>query len=206
MKTAPYKTLTNLFEREFKEKKSVFIGIAYPVQTEDEIYQILDHLKKKYYDASHRCYAYRLISGKSKFSDAGEPNGTAGIRILNAVDHFNLQDVLVVVVRYFGGTKLGVGPLGKAYYSSAFEVLSKAEIITKHPFYKVELSVDLSSFDKINQFLFSNKIKIISSDYDNIVKVTCLFPVEMYEIQSSKLLELLRGKLTLFKHEEIYYE
>jgi len=88
MKIQPYKTLKSYNESELKERKSVFLAKAYPVNNEDEVNNLLYNLKKEYYDATHRCYAYRLLSGKSKFSDAGEPSGTAGIRILNAIDHY----------------------------------------------------------------------------------------------------------------------
>lgn len=206
MKIQPYKTLKNNCESEVKEKKSIFLAKAYPVSIEDEVEKILNNLKKKYYDATHRCYAYRLISGKSKFSDAGEPSGTAGIRILNAIVHYEIQDCLLVVIRYFGGTKLGVGPLGKAYFTAACDVLSKAEIITMKPQYMVELIASISSSEKLLGLLYSNNIKIVETNYDSIVKINCLIPIDDYESISKKITELLAGNLSIVVKDKILFK
>jgi putative IMPACT (imprinted ancient) family translation regulator len=120
---------------EFREvtatiKKSNFIAQVYSINSEEDFKSHLTKAKKKYYDASHHCYAYKLVNGNVRYSDAGEPNGTAGVRILNAIEHFNLVNQLVIVSRIFGGIKLGVGPLGKAYYESAIQVLSESKINT----------------------------------------------------------------------------
>ena len=108
-------TLDNFAEVTYKEKSSVFRGQVYHCETDNEAANILAQTKKKYYDATHHCFAFKLITEKFKYSDDGEPNGTAGIRILNAIEHFDLINVMVVITRYYGGTKLGFGPLGKAY-------------------------------------------------------------------------------------------
>ncbi len=206
MKIQSYKTLKSHYESEVKEKKSIFLAEAYPVSIENEVEKILNDLKKKYYDASHRCYAYRLIIGKSKFADAGEPSGTAGIRILNAIDHFEIHDCLLVVIRYFGGTKLGVGPLGKAYYNAASDVLSKAEIITMKPHYMAELMASISSSERLLGFLYSNNIKIVETNYDLKVKIKCLIPVDDYESISKKITELLAGNLSIAVKDKILFK
>lgn len=118
-------------EYEFKEKSSLFIAAAFPVYREEEFNARLQAIKKAHYKARHHCYAFRLPAGE-RYSDAGEPSGTAGIRILNAIDHFKIQYTGLIVTRYFGGIKLGVGPLGKAYYEAAYGILagaSKKELI-----------------------------------------------------------------------------
>ncbi|MDZ7765436.1 MAG: YigZ family protein [Melioribacteraceae bacterium] len=97
----------------------MFIGYAAPCKNDEEAEQILEGKKKQYYDATHNCYAYKILPESIKYLDDGEPSGTAGIRILNAIQHFDLTNLIVISTRYFGGTKLGVGPLGKAYYNSA---------------------------------------------------------------------------------------
>ena len=206
MKIQSYKTLKSHYESEVKEKKSIFLAKAFPVSIENEVEKILSDLKKKYYDATHRCYAYRLISGKSKFADAGEPSGTAGIRILNAIDHFEIHDCLLVVIRYFGGTKLGVGPLGKAYYNAASDVLSKAEIITMKPHYMAELMASISSSERLLGFLYSNNIKIVETNYDLKVKIKCLIPVDDYESISKKITELLAGNLSIAVKDKILFK
>ena len=119
------------YKYEIKVKGSRFFGFAFPAENEEEIYHKLKRLKKEYYDASHHCYAYKLTDN-FKYSDAGEPSGTAGIRILNAIDHYDLVNILIVIVRYFGGTKLGAGNLGRTYYESAIKVLAKADIKKKY--------------------------------------------------------------------------
>ena len=206
MKIQPYQTLKIYSEIELKERKSVFLAKAYPVSNEDDVNSLLNDLKKKYYDASHRCYAYRLISGKSKFSDAGEPSGSAGIRILNAIDHFELQNCLVVVIRYFGGTKLGIGPLGKAYYSAVIQVLTKAEFTTKKPYLETEIIFSTSSFDKVSGILTSNHIKILETLYDSEISLKCLISYELFEKVKVKTTELLRGNVIFHTSDGIIYK
>ena len=206
MKIKPYKTLKSYNESELKERKSVFLAKAYPVNNEDEINNILGDLKKKYYDASHRCYAYRLLSGKYKFSDAGEPSATAGIRILNAIDHYELQDCLVIVIRYFGGTKLGIGPLGKAYYSATVQVLSKSTIITKKPYLQAEIKIAIPSFDKLSRVLASNQIQVIETIFNSEIKLKCLIPFEIVEKIKVNLAEILKGEVDIIINAEILFK
>jgi uncharacterized YigZ family protein len=206
MKIQPYKTLKSYNELELKERKSIFLAKAYPVSSEDEVNSILNDLKKKYYDASHRCYAYLLMSGKSKFSDAGEPSGSAGIRILNAIDHFELQNCLVVVIRYFGGTKLGIGPLGKAYYSAVIQVLTKSEIITKNPYLEARIIFATASFNKISSFLNSNHIKVLETLYDSEISLKCLISYELVEKMKVKITELLKGNVIFHTSDGIIFK
>jgi uncharacterized YigZ family protein len=142
--TESIKTIKTFTETKFKEKGSVFIGQAFPVESVEEAESILEEVRKKYYDATHHCYAYLLKDESFKYSDDGEPNGTAGIRIYNAIQHFEFVDVLVIVIRYYGGTKLGVGPLGKAYYQSAFQTLESCEAVKKAFFTRIEIIFDYS--------------------------------------------------------------
>lgn len=206
MKIQPYQTLKSYNENELKERKSVFLAKAYPVNNEDGVTNILGDLKKEYYDASHRCYAYRLLSEKSKFSDAGEPSGTAGIRILNAIYHYELHDCLVVVIRYFGGTKLGIGPLGKAYYSAAVQVLSESNIITKRPYLQAEIKITISAFDKLSKVLGSNQIKVMETIFNSEIRLKCLIPFEILEKIRVKLAEILKGEVEIIINDEILFK
>ena len=124
-------TIDEFHEYRFKEKASVFIGQVYHCESEDEAKEILENVKKEFYDARHWVYCWKIGEETIKYSDDGEPSGSGGIRLLNAIEHFGLQDVIVISIRYFGGVKLGVGPLGKAYYSSAFNCLDEADKIEK---------------------------------------------------------------------------
>ena len=128
-----YKTIAVPAEGLYKEKGSKFISFAYPVQTEEQIKGIVAELKDKFYDARHHCYAWMLGAGKKNFraNDDGEPSSTAGRPILGQIQSNDLTNILIVVVRYFGGTKLGVSGLIHAYREAAADALNHAEIIEK---------------------------------------------------------------------------
>ena len=133
METDVYKTIAASSEGIYKEKGSRFISLAYPVVTEDEIREIVSRLKEKYYDARHHCYAWRLGAAKTHFqaNDDGEPSSTAGKPILGQIQSNDLTNILIVVVRYFGGIKLGVSGLINAYREAAADAIANAEIIEK---------------------------------------------------------------------------
>ncbi len=128
-----YFTISKAVESLYKEKGSKFLSFLYPVTSVDEVKEILTQLKKKYYDATHHCYAYIIGADKEQFrmNDDGEPSSTAGKPIYGQLQSNNLTNVLLVVVRYFGGTKLGVSGLIKAYKESSAECISQSEIIEK---------------------------------------------------------------------------
>lgn len=128
-----YKSVASHSEGLFKDNGSRFIAHAYPVETEEEIKAIVDSLKKEYHDARHHCYAYRLghLGDKFRANDDGEPSGSAGRPILGQIDSAGLSDILVVVVRYFGGIKLGIPGLIRAYKTSTLDALEQAEIVEK---------------------------------------------------------------------------
>lgn len=128
-----YRTITETSEGIYTEKRSKFIAIALPVRTVDEIKEYLDTYQKKYYDARHVCYAYMLGAERKDFraNDNGEPSGTAGKPILGQINSNELTDILVIVVRYFGGIKLGTSGLIVAYKAAAAEAIATATVIEK---------------------------------------------------------------------------
>ena len=128
-----YRSIGGRSEGLFKDNGSRFIALAYPVETEEEVKEIVASLKKEYHDARHHCYAYRLGYKGDRFraNDDGEPSGSAGRPILGQIDSLGLSDILVVVVRYFGGIKLGIPGLIRAYKTSTADALSRAEIVEK---------------------------------------------------------------------------
>jgi uncharacterized YigZ family protein len=128
-----YKSIAAPSEGLFKDLGSRFIALAWPVETEEEVKAIVDSLKKKYHDARHHCYAYRLGLEGERFraNDDGEPSSSAGRPILGQIDSAGLSDVLVVVVRYFGGIKLGIPGLIRAYKTSTADALANAQVIEK---------------------------------------------------------------------------
>lgn len=128
-----YRSISGPAEGLFKDNGSRFISFAFPVETEDEVKSIVGDLKKKYHDARHHCYAYRLgyLGDRFRANDDGEPSSSAGRPILGQIDSKGLSDVLVVVVRYFGGIKLGVPGLIRAYKTSTAQALEKAGSVEK---------------------------------------------------------------------------
>lgn len=128
-----YRSLAAPSEGLFKDNGSRFIALAYPVETEEEVKNIVASLRKEYHDARHHCYAYRLGYQGNIFraSDDGEPAGSAGRPILGQIDSAGLSDVLVVVVRYFGGIKLGIPGLIRAYKTSTADAIGNGQIVTK---------------------------------------------------------------------------
>ena len=193
--TAVIKTITHFEETKFKEKGSLFIAQAFPLCSVEKIeFEILS-AKKKFFDATHHCYAYRLNNNSYKFSDAGEPNGTAGIRILNAIDHFNLTDILVIVIRYFGGTKLGIGPLGKAYYHSTFQTLQSSEIVEKENYSKIKIITDFPLMSNIHRLISNYHAILDKSSYDDKVHFEILIKNLLKDNFIKELFEISNGKI-----------
>ncbi|MCH8032370.1 MAG: YigZ family protein [Bacteroidetes bacterium] len=198
-------TVDNFAEVTHKEKSSVFIGQVYHCETENEAANILAPIKKKYYDATHHCFAFKLITEQFKYSDDGEPNGTAGIRILNAINHFNLINVIVVLIRYYGGTKLGVGPLGKAYYTSVYNVLEEAKKVEKVLFQKVIIRADFKYISHIHRILSNHKATIENSVYKEKVIFECyIMPSELGKI-TFQLTDISKGEIKIVDTEVNYY-
>ena len=200
------KTIEDFKESIFKEKKSAFIAHVYSVKSKIETEEHLANAKKKYYDASHHCFAYKLTDGTTRYSDAGEPSGTAGIRILNAIEHFNLLNQLVIVIRYFGGIKLGVGALGKAYYTAANKVLNESEINTKILYKKIFIESDVDQISNIHRTLSNHGSIILNSDYQSKVRLDCLVKSCESESILEKLKELSRNRIKIEDGKELVYK
>lgn len=188
------KSIAAFTETKFKEKGSLFIGQAFPAADETEALEILESVRKKYYDATHHCYCYDIFMGVNKYSDDGEPSGTAGIRILNAIKHFDLTNLLVVSIRYYGGTKLGVGPLGKAYYRSAFETLGAASVIEKIKHLKVRITFDFDLTSSIHHTLSLFDAVEIKAIFETKPSIECCIRSVQFDKFRSSLVECSKGK------------
>ena len=199
------KTIDEFKEATLVEKKSTFIARVYPVDSEETVKVKLSEIKKKYYDASHHCFAYKFSDGNFRYSDAGEPSGSAGIRILNAIEHFDLINVIIIVTRYFGGVKLGVGPLGKAYYLAAYEVLKKSSIISKQLFQKCIINSDFENISSVHRILAKKNSKILESNYDEDVKLICLINIEEIDEIEKLLGEISKSKAIINPLTELIY-
>src|SRR5664280_2365216 len=200
------RTIESFTEVGIKEKGSVFTGQAYFMNNPEDCLSKLNEIRKEFYDATHHCYCYKLNSGEIKYSDNGEPSGTAGIRILNAIEHFDLTDILVVVIRYFGGTKLGVGPLGKAYYESALNVLKSSQIIIKNPYQKVSITTNFDKMGHVFRLLstFDAK-KIISAYQENTVEITSLLIANEISAFQDQIQEYSQGDIEIKVSDKIIY-
>ncbi len=163
-----YKTITDLSEAIYTEKRSKFIAIALPVRTLDEIKTHLEFYQKKYYDARHVCYAYMLGPERKDFraNDNGEPSGTAGKPILGQILSHELTDILVVVVRYFGGIKLGTSGLIVAYREAAAEAINDATIIEKTVDQEVTVLFEYPFMNSVMRIVKEEEPEIVSQSYD----------------------------------------
>lgn len=167
MKPDFYKCIKGLSTGEYKEKGSKFLAFAHPIRSEEEIKSLLDNYKKQYFDARHICHAYILGTEREvlKSSDAGEPNGTAGLPILNQLRSFEVKNVLLVVVRYFGGTKLGASGLVHAYKTAAQEALALAEIVQLPITVELNFSFPYLKMNEVMRFAKEQEASVLSQEF-----------------------------------------
>lgn len=174
----PYKTLLSESQAEIVIQRSRFINFAKPVQTENEALDFLATIRKKYWDATHHVWAYILgaASLSQRFSDDGEPQGTAGIPTLEVIRKEGLVDVIVVVVRYFGGIKLGGGGLVRAYTQGAKEALTAGKVIERIPYYLCTIETDYAYIGKFQREFEQRKYPIKDIAYTDTVTFQVLVP------------------------------
>ena len=168
MELDAYKTINQPSEGIYKEKGSKFIAYAYPVYDEEQIRGHIDHLKKAYYDARHHCYAWQLGVGKGHFraNDDGEPSGTAGKPIHGQILSHELTNILIVVVRYFGGIKLGTSGLISAYKAAAADAIANAEIIDKTVQDYYEIHFNYEAMNDVMRILKDEQPEVIRQSFD----------------------------------------
>lgn len=161
-----FKTLAAVSEGHYKEKGSRFIALAMPVSTLDEVKTQLERIRKEYYDARHHCYAYRIGEepGEVRYNDDGEPSGTAGKPIFGQILSYDLTNILIVVVRYFGGVKLGTGGLIQAYKTAARDALENGNIISKMWTTYLKISFEYQKMNNAMRVIKDENLKIISQE------------------------------------------
>ncbi len=169
-----YNTIAGPAEAGFRDKGSRFLAYAYPVSDEQEIKAIVDGLRKKYYDATHICYAWRLGPEGEPYraNDDGEPSGTAGRPILGQMLSRGISDVFVAVVRYFGGTKLGVPGLINAYRTSTEEVLARCTVIEKTLDETITARYSYISMNEVMKVVKEMQPVVVSQEFDNLCTIT----------------------------------
>jgi len=174
-------TIKRAVEGSYKEKGSKFLAFAYPVGSEQEIKEKLTALKKKYYDARHHCFAYVLGADKAKFRafDDGEPNHSAGDPILGQIKSKNLTNVLIVVVRYFGGTKLGVGGLIQAYKIAAEEALKNAVVLEQEVMESISLRYPYESTPEVMRLIKEFEVEMVDQQFGDSCKLMARVKLKM---------------------------
>ena len=197
-------TIENDVTSEFTEKKSKFIGNLFYVESIKEAEEIVKKTKKKYFDAKHNCIAYRVVEDGQiveRFSDDGEPSGTAGLPMLNILQKNNLVNVLIVVTRYFGGILLGTGGLVRAYQNSLLLSINKSNKVFKCLGEYLEVTLDYSDFDSFKYYCKNNNINIIEISY----KENIICKIELEEDKKIKLMDDFgTKKINLTNIKELY--
>ncbi|HVR39192.1 MAG TPA: YigZ family protein [Thermoanaerobaculia bacterium] len=161
-----YRTLAARTEFRHKIERSEFLGIAFPVTRDDEFFDELARIAKRDFDATHHCWAFRLFAEqRTRSSDAGEPSGTAGRPILAAIEGANLHDVAVVVVRWYGGVKLGTGGLTRAYRETAAETLRIATIADRYVYTRIRVIVPFDALGNIYRLIDPPNIVLAEERY-----------------------------------------
>lgn len=188
-------TLGKQASAELTEKKSVFIGYAAPVNSEEEAVAFVQAIKKKHADARHNVYAYSLnYGGIARYSDDGEPQGTAGIPVLDIIRKGGFTDAVIVVTRYFGGILLGAGGLVRAYSAAAKLAVDAAGIVTYEQYRAFTLTVNYSDHGKLTTLLADADPLRDGIDFSDNVVLSLALPVGEYEDFRSKVTDLTAGR------------
>lgn len=167
-------TLKSPSEGWYKEKMSKFLAFAVPVESSTEAKDVIASFQKKYYDARHVCWAYMLGASRTEFqsNDNGEPSGTAGKPILGQINSFNLTNLVIVVVRYFGGIKLGTSGLIVAYREAAREAIIAGEIIECHEMREITFTFPYLSMNDVMKCVKDAGVKVLAQEFDNACSMT----------------------------------
>ena len=190
-----YTTIAGLGTFEYEDRKSVFIGLARPVSTEEEALGFLGAVKKKYPDARHHVYAYVLReNGTTRFSDDHEPQGTAGMPVLDAIRKRGLTDVAIVVVRYFGGTLLGTGGLVRAYTEAAVGALDAGRIVTLEVCLSCEISLSYAEYQRFLPLAELHGFRVEDTEYSDGVKIFGCIRKDLYDAFEKALCDMAGGR------------
>ncbi len=184
-----YKTILSATEALYKEKSSKFLIYAYHVESEEQVKELLEPLRKLHYDATHHCYAWRIGFRGEKFraNDDGEPSSTAGKPILGQLISHEVTNCLIVVVRYFGGTKLGVSGLIEAYRDSAALVISEAEVVELTIDVEVDIEFSYLSMNSVMRIVKEEQPRIVEQLFDNLCRMKLKIRESKADVMISKL-------------------
>ncbi|MCD4725225.1 MAG: YigZ family protein [Bacteroidales bacterium] len=185
-----YHSIASRSEGLYKAKGSKFIAIAFPVKTEAEVKDKLQEVRKAYHDARHHCYAYRLGFDKSshRYNDDGEPSGTAGRPIFGQIQSKDLTNILIIVVRYFGGTKLGVSGLITAYKTAAHEAIKQARILSLTVNDVYEICFEYPLMNEVMRIVKDEQLIVIEQDF----QISCKLSFKVRKKESNRLYDKFR--------------
>ena len=202
-----YITIKDKAENSFIEKRSEFIGYLAPVTTNDEAIAFINEIKSQHRKATHNVYAYILRNDNiTRYSDDGEPQGTAGVPVLDVLKKRGLTDICCVVTRYFGGILLGGGGLVRAYSHATSIAIDNATIMDMCSCYQLKFSVDYTLYGKINYTLPEFDIKILDTTFTDCVTITLLVKIENYKSLNDKLIDISNGSICIEKSEEMFMD
>ena len=200
-KTDTYLTLEEAAEGEFRDRGSKFLAYAYPAYSEEDWQERLEEVKKAHSKARHHCYAFRIGQDKNNFraNDDGEPSGTAGRPILGQIDRYQLSNVVIIVVRYFGGTKLGTSGLINAYKTSAADALESASIIEKKVEEVYQITFEYVHMSNVMGVVKPSEAEIIEQDFGNIGKLT----IAIRQSEITAVLNQIKARVAQVRIEEV---
>lgn len=198
-----YTTVKGYGKAEIVEKKSRFIAHVMPISSEDEANKCIEEIKKQYWDARHNCYAYQLGDRNQiqRYSDDGEPGGTAGMPILDVLRGRDVKDTIIVVTRYFGGTLLGTGGLVRAYSNSAKEGLMAAGLIERTPHLRKHFTVDYTLSGKVQYEILNGGHILENTVYTDRVEFITLSDVNKSDKLTESIVNLTGNKVDIFKED-----
>ena len=187
-----FKTVKGISQGLYKEKMSKFISFAEPVQSADEAKAVIKKYQNQYHDARHVCWAYMIGTDRSEYlsSDNGEPSGTAGKPILGQINSFGLTNIVLVVVRYFGGIKLGTSGLIVAYREAAAEAINAGEILECHEQTTITFTFAYLGMNDVMKVIKSEDLRIVSQDFDNCCTMTIQLDADKAEPLKKRLTDL----------------
>ena len=203
---ASYKTLMKRGSDEFIINKSRFIGYGAPAETEEEALAFLAEIRKKHADATHNCYAYIIgrNMGVMRYSDDGEPGGTAGMPIIEVMKNRGVVNACVVVTRYFGGVLLGAGGLVRAYTQGAVTAIDACGIGVMHPTARYMMDVPYPMLSRVEYFLKSAPVIVEDKDFSDVITLTLLVKCADEDKLLSDLTQLSEGRLEPMRFDETY--
>lgn len=201
-----YKTLHKFGVDEYIVEKSTFIGYAKPIKTEEEAIEFVNEIKKKHKDATHNVWAYTVGENMNiqRYSDDGEPQGTAGIPTLEVIKKEDLRDVVVVVTRYFGGIKLGAGGLVRAYTKGAKVGIEAGIVIEKVKYTEVKIKIEYTQLGRIQNEIMNLGFKVKDTIYSEDVEIIVYSKIEDVQSLTDRMIDITSGTADVSLGEEYY--